>query len=130
MSDFTELTVEETVRACAPERDTLMAAEPTGTYFARRWKGEPGDGRVGVAWHTQGSGKSLTMALLPVAQELVLSQDEIAFYDAMEVKDSAVKVLGAETLKIIARKLVQTVRGNVTIDWTVTNLSGPDCASW
>jgi len=48
-----------------------------------------------------------------------LTEDEIAFYDALEVNDSAVKVLGDETLKGIARELVETVRRNVTIDWTV-----------
>ncbi len=51
--------------------------------------------------------------------ELGLSDDEIAFYDALEVNDSAVKVLGDDTLKIIARELVETVRRNTTIDWTV-----------
>jgi type I restriction enzyme R subunit len=35
------------------------------------------------------------------------------------VNDSAVKVLGDENLKIIARELVDTVRKNVSIDWTV-----------
>ena len=48
-----------------------------------------------------------------------LTEDEIAFYDALEVNDSAVKVLGDENLKIIARELVETIRKNVTIDWTV-----------
>lgn len=48
-----------------------------------------------------------------------LSEDELAFYDALEVNDSAVKVLGDETLRFIARELVQMVRQNVTIDWTV-----------
>jgi type I restriction enzyme R subunit len=52
-------------------------------------------------------------------ERLNLSEDEIAFYDALEVNDSAVKVLGDETLKGIARELVETVRKNVTIDWTV-----------
>jgi type I restriction enzyme R subunit len=52
-------------------------------------------------------------------EELGLSTDELAFYDALEVNDSAVKVLGDETLRTIARELVETVRGNVTIDWTV-----------
>jgi type I restriction enzyme R subunit len=52
-------------------------------------------------------------------EELGLSEEEIAFYDALEVNDSAVKVLGDETLKGIARELVETVRRNVTIDWTV-----------
>jgi type I restriction enzyme R subunit len=51
--------------------------------------------------------------------ELGLSEDEVAFYDALEVNDSAVKVLGEATLKIIARELVDTVRRNTTIDWTV-----------
>jgi type I restriction enzyme R subunit len=52
-------------------------------------------------------------------ETLGLSEDEIAFYDALEVNDSAVKVLGDDTLKNIARELVETVRNNVTIDWTV-----------
>ena len=43
----------------------------------------------------------------------------MAFYDALEVNDSAVKVLGEPTLATIARELVATVRKNVTIDWTV-----------
>jgi type I restriction enzyme R subunit len=51
--------------------------------------------------------------------ELGLSEDEVAFYDALEVNDSAVKVLGVATLKTIARELVETVRRNTTIDWTV-----------
>ena len=48
-----------------------------------------------------------------------LSEEEIAFYDALETNDSAVKVLGDETLRNIARELVVTVRNNVSIDWTV-----------
>ena len=51
--------------------------------------------------------------------KLGLNDDELAFYDALEVNDSAVKVLGDDTLKTIARELVETVRRNVTIDWTV-----------
>ncbi len=51
--------------------------------------------------------------------ELHLSEDELAFYDALEVNDSAVKVLGEPTLVKIARELVETVKKNVTIDWTV-----------
>ncbi len=50
---------------------------------------------------------------------LGLSEDELAFYDALETNDSAVKVLGEPTLKAIARELVATVRKNVTIDWTL-----------
>ena len=52
-------------------------------------------------------------------EQLRLSEDEVAFFDALETNDSAVKVLGDETLKTIARELVAAVRKNVTIDWTV-----------
>ena len=52
-------------------------------------------------------------------EELGLSDEEVAFYDALETNDSAVRVLGDETLRTIARELVATVHANVTIDWTV-----------
>ena len=52
-------------------------------------------------------------------EQLGLSDDELAFYDALEANDSAVKMLGDDTLKTIARELVATVRKNVTIDWTI-----------
>ena len=52
-------------------------------------------------------------------ESLGLSEDEVAFYDALETNDSAVKVLGDQALRTIARELVATVRKNVTIDWTV-----------
>jgi len=52
-------------------------------------------------------------------ETLGLTEDEVAFYDALETNDSAVKVLGDDTLKMIARELVETVRRNVTIDWTM-----------
>jgi len=52
-------------------------------------------------------------------EKLNLTEEELAFYDALETNDSAVKVLGDEALRIIARELVETVRKNVTIDWTV-----------
>ena len=52
-------------------------------------------------------------------EALGLSEDELAFYDALETNDSAVQVLGDETLRDIARELVETVRNNVKIDWTL-----------
>ena len=52
-------------------------------------------------------------------EKLGLGEDELAFYDALETNDSAVQVLGDETLRMIARELVETVRNNVTIDWTL-----------
>ena len=52
-------------------------------------------------------------------EKLGLTEEELAFYDALETNDSAVKVLGDETLKKIALELLDTVRRNTTIDWTV-----------
>lgn len=50
---------------------------------------------------------------------LKLSEEELAFYDALETNDSAVKILGDETLRTIAREVAEAVRKNVTIDWTM-----------
>jgi type I restriction enzyme R subunit len=52
-------------------------------------------------------------------EKLGLSEEELAFYDALETNDSAVAVLGDDTLRSIARELVQAVRNNVSIDWTL-----------
>ncbi|HOI98034.1 MAG TPA: type I restriction endonuclease subunit R [Rectinema sp.] len=52
-------------------------------------------------------------------EKLGLTDDEVAFYDALEVNDSAVKVLGDDTLRLIAQELVKAVRNSITIDWTV-----------
>jgi type I restriction enzyme R subunit len=52
-------------------------------------------------------------------ERLGLSIAEVAFYDALEVNDSAVQVLGDETLKVIAREIADKVRANATIDWTI-----------
>jgi type I restriction enzyme R subunit len=52
-------------------------------------------------------------------EQLGMTEDELAFYDALETNDSAVKILGDDTLRKIAQELVVTVRANVTIDWTI-----------
>jgi type I restriction enzyme R subunit len=52
-------------------------------------------------------------------EELGLTDDEVAFYDALETNDSAVAILNDETLKTIARELVDAVRRNATVDWTL-----------
>ena len=52
-------------------------------------------------------------------EQLGLSDDELAFYDALTTNESAVQVLGDEQLRVIARELVETVRKNVGIDWTL-----------
>ena len=52
-------------------------------------------------------------------EELGLSEEELAFYDSLEVNDSAVAILGDEILRTIARELVETIRKNVSIDWTL-----------
>lgn len=52
-------------------------------------------------------------------EKLGLNNDEVAFYNALELNDSAVQVLGDETLKEIAREIADKVRANATIDWTI-----------
>ncbi|WP_417851100.1 HsdR family type I site-specific deoxyribonuclease [Thalassoglobus sp.] len=52
-------------------------------------------------------------------ESLGLTEDEEAFYEALEVNDSAVAVLGDKALCAIARELVDGVRNSVSIDWTV-----------
>jgi len=52
-------------------------------------------------------------------EKLNLTEDELAFYDALEINDSAVKVLGDEQLREIARVLVEKVKDNAAIDWTI-----------
>ena len=52
-------------------------------------------------------------------EELGLSKDELAFYDAVAQNNSAKELLGDETLLKLARVLVESVRKNATIDWTV-----------
>ena len=52
-------------------------------------------------------------------ERLGLTKDEVAFYNALEVNDSAVQVLGDEQLKDIAREITDKVKANATIDWTI-----------
>ena len=53
------------------------------------------------------------------AEKLGLSPDEIAFYDALVQNGSARKVMGDTQLRDLARILVQRVRKNVSVDWTL-----------
>ena len=52
-------------------------------------------------------------------QQLGLSGDEMAFYDALATNEAAVRELGDETLKAIAVELTQKLRASVTVDWSV-----------
>ena len=55
--------VDETLRAAKLQRADAQISEEGGRYESgRKPGGDPGDRRIGVVWHTQGSGKSLTMA--------------------------------------------------------------------
>ncbi len=53
------------------------------------------------------------------AEELGLSDDEIAFYDALALHGSARQVMGDDQLRKLAALLVARVRSNVTVDWTL-----------
>jgi hypothetical protein len=46
-------------------------------------------------------------------------RDALAFYDALATNESAVEIMGDEQLASIARELIEAVRKNVTIDWTI-----------
>ena len=52
-------------------------------------------------------------------ERLGLTKDEVAFYNALEVNDSAVQVLGDEQLRDIAREITEKVKANATIDWAI-----------
>lgn len=52
------------------------------------------------------------------SEELGLTDDEIAFYDALATNESAVQAMGDDQIKVIAAEPVTQVRKNVTIDWT------------
>ena len=51
-------------------------------------------------------------------EDLGLSNDEICFYDALAMNESAMQAMGIDELKVIAAELVTKVRESVTIDWT------------
>lgn len=53
-----------------------------------------------------------------VGWDLWLNENEVAFYDALSDNESAKEMLWDETLKAMARELVQLIRNNTTIDWT------------
>ena len=53
------------------------------------------------------------------AGEMKLSPDEVAFYDALAMNQSAIEVLGDETLRKLAQIIVEQVRTNASIDWTI-----------
>jgi len=52
-------------------------------------------------------------------EELGLSDDEVAFYDALVANESAVAIMGDDKLKMLAAELVREVRGKARIDWTM-----------
>jgi type I restriction enzyme R subunit len=52
-------------------------------------------------------------------EEMNLSEEELAFYDALAANESAVRAMGDDKLRVIAAELVTKVRGSVTIDWTL-----------
>ena len=51
--------------------------------------------------------------------DLGLNDEELAFYDALAMNQSAIEAMGVDELKLIAAELVTQVRNSVTIDWTV-----------
>ncbi len=50
-------------------------------------------------------------------RELGLSDEEIAFYDALANNKSAVDVMGNDQLRVLAHEIARRIRANVTVDW-------------
>ena len=50
-------------------------------------------------------------------EEQGLSEDEIAFYDALAENESAIQMIGDDKLKLIAHELLVSLRENVSVDW-------------
>jgi type I restriction enzyme R subunit len=50
-------------------------------------------------------------------EEAGLSDEEIAFYDALADNESAWQVMGEPTLRVIAHELVMVIKRNVSVDW-------------
>jgi type I restriction enzyme R subunit len=50
-------------------------------------------------------------------EEKGLSDEEIAFYDALAENESARDVMGEPALRVIAHELVASIKGSVTVDW-------------
>ncbi|MCP4185669.1 MAG: type I restriction endonuclease subunit R [Hyphomicrobiales bacterium] len=50
-------------------------------------------------------------------EEQGLSQEEIAFYDALALNDTAIEAMGSEKLRVIAHELVKNLQSNVSVDW-------------
>jgi type I restriction enzyme R subunit len=48
-----------------------------------------------------------------------LNDDEIAFYDALDTNESALRAMGGDKLKVIVAELIKMVRKSVTIDWNL-----------
>ncbi|PRX26499.1 type I restriction enzyme, R subunit, partial [Meinhardsimonia xiamenensis] len=51
-------------------------------------------------------------------EEEGLTEEEIAFYDALATNESAIEVLGNDSLKLIAHELLESLKSNVTVDWS------------
>jgi type I restriction enzyme R subunit len=50
-------------------------------------------------------------------EELGLSAEEVAFYDALAENESAVEAMGDEKLRLIAHELLEKLRSNASVDW-------------
>lgn len=50
-------------------------------------------------------------------EESGLSDEEIAFYDALAENDSALQMMGDDKLRLIAHELLVSLRNNISVDW-------------
>jgi type I restriction enzyme, R subunit len=63
-------------------------------------------------------------------QDEGLSQDEIAFYDALAENQSAVELMGNNSLKVIAHELLVSLKGSATVDWSHRESARHRLSAW
>ena len=76
-----------------------------------------GGGRLGAPARTRDWPPNTTGRPGPRGEETGLTDEEIAFYDALAENESARQVMGEPALRVIATELVASIKSNVSVDW-------------
>ncbi len=54
-----------------------------------------------------------------ISKDSGLTEDEFAFYEALQLNDLAKQIMGDEKLKMIATELTRSIKNSVTVDWNI-----------
>jgi hypothetical protein len=114
-----------------PGRCELLPGDPIGAWEAQRHESQDArTNRCRCSSHNRAiATQEVIEELIKLAKELDaatkrgeslgLTEDEVAFYDALAANESAVQAMGDEKLRVIPTELISQVRKSVTIDWTL-----------